>query len=116
MTMTDAQVRAQVERADAFIANLRRSITVRLLHCGEQQRRVLERIRDSIDAVPYVTYCNLSNMDKASRGEVMSLIEVRLMACGGGPTLDFASAADFLAVFAPLIDAGKRRVHTRDTI
>ena len=57
------------------------------------------RIADTLDAVPYVTMCNLANLNAALRGGVLDLIEVRLLAVGGGPTLDYADAAAFLAGF-----------------
>lgn len=110
--MTDAEVAAQRERANAFIASLRRSVTVALLNPigGDHRRRALENISATLDAMPYVTMCNLANLNEATRGAVTSMIEVRLLAAGGGPSLDFKSAADFLAVFAPLIKAGQRRL------
>ena len=41
--------------------------------------------------------CNLSNLNTALRGGVLNLIEAQLMCVGGGPTLDYESAAEFLA-------------------
>jgi hypothetical protein len=43
------------------------------------------------------------------RGGITSLIEVRLMCVGGGPTLDYADAAEFLAAFEPMIEKVRRR-------
>ena len=43
------------------------------------------RIADTLDAVPYVTMCNLANLNAAMRGGLLDLIEVRLMCVGGGP-------------------------------
>ena len=48
-----------------------------------------------------MTMCNLANLDAAMRGGLLDLIEVGLLAVGGGPTLDFADAAAFLAGFEP---------------
>ena len=82
--MTDAEVRQQVERADCFIEQLRDAITATTVDpvslCADAQRRGLRRIADTLDAVPYVTFCNLANLDAAMRGELLGLIEVRLIA------------------------------------
>jgi hypothetical protein len=43
------------------------------------------------------------------RGGLLDLIEVQLKCVGGGPTLDFQDAAEFLARFQPAIDAALRR-------
>ena len=64
---------------------------------------------DTLDAVPYVTMCNLANLNAALRGGVLDLIELRLLAVGVGPTLDYADAAEFLAGFEPLIEKVRRR-------
>lgn len=40
---------------------------------------------------------------------MMPIIEVHLMAVGGGPTLDYADAAAFLAEFPPMIEMARRR-------
>ena len=61
--------------------------------CADYQRRGLQRIAATLDAVPFVTMCNLANLDAAMRGGLLDLIEVRLMCVGGGPTLDYADAA-----------------------
>jgi hypothetical protein len=111
--MTDAQVAAQVERADCFIEQLRDAIAATTVDpastCADYHRRGLQRIADTLDAVPYVTMCNLSNLNAAMRGGVLDLIEVGLLAVGGGPTLDHADAAAFLAGFEPLIEKVRRR-------
>ena len=66
----------------------------------------------TLDAVPFVTLCNLANLDATMRGGLLSVIEVHLMCVGGGPTLDFADATTFLAVFQPMIDVAlARRLH-----
>ena len=111
--MTDAQVAAQVERADCFIEQLRDAIAATTVDpasaCADAQRRGLQRIADTLDAEPYVTICNLANLNAALRGGVLDLIELRLLAVGVGPTLDYADAAEFLAGFEPLIEKVRRR-------
>jgi len=111
--MTDAQVAAQVERADCFIEQLRDAIAATTVDpasaCADAQRRGLQRIADTLDAVPYVTMCNLANLNAALRGGVLDLTELRLLAVGVGPTLDYADAAEFLAGFEPLIEKVRRR-------
>jgi len=54
--------------------------------------------------------CNLANLDAALRGGLLDLIDVRLLAVGAGPTLDYADAAEFLAGFEPLIEKARRRM------
>ena len=56
-----------------------------------------------------MTMCNLANLDAAMRGGLLEMIEVRLMCVGGGPTLDFADAAAFLAAFETMIEKVRRR-------
>ena len=62
-----------------------------------------------MDAVDYVTFANLANLNTALRGGLLDLIEVQLKCVGGGPTLDFQDAAEFLAGFQPAIDAAISR-------
>ena len=73
--MTDAEVAAQVERADRFIEQLRELIAATVVDpasaCADAQRRGLQRIADTLDAVPYVTMCNLANLNAALRGGVL---------------------------------------------
>jgi hypothetical protein len=111
--MTDAEVRQQVERADRFIADFGEMIAATVVDPAspraDAKRRWLRRIADTVDAVPFVTMCNLSNLDAALRGGLLDLIEVRLMCVGGGPTLDYADAAAFLAGFEPMIEKVRRR-------
>ena len=111
--MTDAEVADQIERADRFIERLRDAITATVVDpaslCADAQRRGLQRIADTLDAVPYVTFCNLANLNAAMRGGVLDLIEVRLLAVGAGPTLDYADAASFLAGFETMIEKVRRR-------
>jgi len=47
--------------------------------------------------VDYAFFSNLANINAALRGGLLELIEVRLLAVGAGPTLDFVDAAAFLA-------------------
>jgi hypothetical protein len=111
--MTDAEVAAQIARADRFIADFREMIAATVVDpasaCADYQRRGLQRIADTLDAVPYVTMCNLSNLNTALRDGLLELIEVHLMCVGGGPTLDFADAAAFLAGFETMIEKVRRR-------
>jgi hypothetical protein len=119
MTMTDTEITAAVERTDAFIERLRAAISEAVAAvnphspCADEARAGLARISTTLDAVPYVTLANLATLDFAMKNRVgsglMSLVEARLMSVGGGPSLDFESAADFLARFKPLIDTVKRR-------
>jgi hypothetical protein len=111
--MTDAEVREQVERAERFIEQLRDAISATVVDpaslCADYQRRGLERIASTLDAVPFVMWCNLANLDVAMGGGIMSVIEVQLRAVGGGPTLDFADAAAFLAPFERVIAQVRRQ-------
>ncbi len=111
--MTDDEAREQVQRADRFIADFRELIVATVVDpaspCADHQRRGLQRIADTLDAVPFVTMCNLSNLNTALRGELLGLIEVKLLAVGGGPTLDYESAADFLAGFETMIEKVRKR-------
>ena len=111
--MTDEGVRQQVERTDAFIAEFRELIASTAVDpsspCEAACYRGLERIAATVDAVDYVTYANLANLNTALGGGLLDLIEVQLKCVGGGPTLDFEDAAEFLARFRPAIDAVLRR-------
>ena len=111
--MTDAEARQQVERTDAFIAEFRAMVAATVVDlassCAAEARGGLERIAATVDAVEYVTYANLANLNAAMRGELLSLIEVKLMCVGAGPTLDFADATAFLAEFNKLIDVVRKR-------
>ena len=90
--MTDAEVADQIERADRFIADFREMIAATVVDpasaCADYRRRGLRRIADTLDAVPYVTMCNLANLDAALRGGLLSMIEVQLMCVGAAPTLE----------------------------
>ena len=111
--MTDTEVRQQIARADRFIEQLRDAITATVVDpaslCADAQRGGLQRIADTLDAVPYVTMCNLSNINAAMRGGLMEVIELRLMCVGAGPTLDFEDATAFLAGFEIMIEKVRRR-------
>ena len=109
--MTDAEVADQIDRADCFIEQLRDAIAATAVDpaslCADAQRRRLQRIAATLDAVPYVTFCNLANLDVALRG---GLIERRRMCVDAGPTLGYANAAAFLAGFDPLNEKARRRM------
>ena len=111
--MTDEEARQQVKRTDAFIAEFRQLIAATVVDpastCAAEARSGLERIASTLDGVDYVFYSNLANINTAMRGGLMSLIEVKLMCVGGGPTLDFADATAFLAEFNKLIAAVRKR-------
>jgi hypothetical protein len=112
--MADAEVADQIERADRFVADFREMIAATVVDpaspCADAQRRGLQRIAATLDAVTYVTFCNLANLDAALRGGVLDLIEVLLMCVGGGLTLDYESAAEFLAAFDPMIETARKRL------
>jgi hypothetical protein len=111
--MTDAEVREQVQRADHFIEQLREMIAATAVDpaspCADASRRGLQRIAATLDAVPFVTFCNLSNLDAALRGGLLSMIEVQLLAVGAGPTLDYADAAAFLSEFEAMIEKARKQ-------
>ncbi len=115
--MTDAEVADQIARADHFIADLREMIAEAIANpvsAIDQHDQCLERIAATLDAVPFVTMCNLANLDMAWRnrmggGTFMSVVEVYLMGAGGGPTLDYADATAFLAEFEAMIETVRRR-------
>ena len=90
--MTDAEVAAQIERADRFIAGFREMVATAEVDptspCTAEHRRGLARIGGTLDAVPFGTMCNLANLDVALRGGLVDLIALRLMCVGAGPTLD----------------------------
>jgi hypothetical protein len=111
--MTDAEVAAQIERSDRFIADFRELIAATVVDpasaCADYQRRGLARIAETVDQVPYVTFCNLANLDTALRGELLGLIEIKLMCVGAGESLDFADASAFLAGFEAMIEKARKR-------
>ena len=107
------EVAAQISRADNFVAELRAMIAATVTDsdspCAEKHRSGIRRIAATLDAVPYVTMCNLANLNTAMGGGVLELTEVCLMCVGAGPTLDYADATAFLAEFQPMIDMAMRR-------
>ena len=111
--MTNEEIRQQVERTNALIAEFRELIACTVVDptssCAAETRSGLERIAATVDGVDYIIYANLANINAAMRGCLLSVIEVRLMCVGGGPTLDFADAEGFLAGFQPLIDMALKR-------
>lgn len=111
--LTDAEVKAKIVRIDRFRDALRDAIsatmTDRESNCAEPARRGLRRIAETLDLVPDVTLHNLAVIDDATAGVVMAAVEVRLLAVGGGPTLDYADATAFLAMFEPMIDMALKR-------
>jgi hypothetical protein len=116
--MTDAEVREQVERAQRFIEQLREMIAEAIANpvsSIDQHVQCLRRIAATLDAVPYVTMCNLSNLDAAWRNRfggmtLLAVVEVKLMCVGGGPTLDYPDATAFLATFQPMIEIARKRM------
>jgi len=78
--MTDAEVADQIDRADRFIADFREMVATTAVdpasQCADAQRSGLQRIAATLDAVPYVTMCNLSNINAAMRGGLMEVIEL----------------------------------------
>jgi hypothetical protein len=111
--MTDEQVREQIARADKFRADFCEMLAATVVDadspCAKEKRDGLARISETLDAVPFVLWCNISNLDAAMRGALLSLIEVRLMAVGGGPTLDFADAEEFFAPFESMVDEFRKQ-------
>ena len=95
--MTDDEVRQQIERADRFREALRDAIQATAVDpvslCADAQRCGLRRIADTLDAVPFVTFCNLANINTAMRGGLLEVIEVHLMCVGAGPPRWFPGAA-----------------------
>ena len=111
--ITDEEARQQVLRTNAFIAEFRQLVEATIVDpssaCAAEARSGLERIAATLDAVDYIFYANLANINTAMRGGLLSLIEVKLMCVGAGPTLDFVDATAFLAEFNKLIDVVRKR-------
>jgi hypothetical protein len=111
--MTDAEARQQVACTDAFIAEIRELIattpTDLASACADEHRSGLRRIATTLEAVDYVTLANLANLNVAMRGGLLEVIEVHLLAVGGGPTLDYPDATAFLAKFQPMIEMARKR-------
>ena len=102
-----------MERTNRFIADFCELIAATIVDpdraCTDEQRRGLQRIAATVDQVPYVLMGNLANLDAAMGGGVLSMIEVQLMAVDGGPTLDYADAAEFLAGFKRVVEEVRKR-------
>ena len=112
--MTDEEARRQVERTARFIADFRELIASTAVDptspCAVACRSGLERIADTVDAVDYVTFCNLANVNAAMRGGLLDVLGVQLMCVGQGPTLDYADASAFLAeLHQPIFNLWKQR-------
>ena len=104
--MTDEEVRQQVERTDAFIAAFRELIASTVVDpaspCEAVCHRGLERIAATVDAVDYITYANLANINEAG---LMLVIEVHLMCVGGPPPIGLSGRGGLPS----RIPAGDRR-------
>ena len=84
--------------------------------CAAETRSGLERIATTVDAVDYVTYANMANLNVVMRGTLLLLIEVRLMCVGAGPTLDYADASAFLAeLHEPIFNLWRQRHPLRNS-
>lgn len=108
--MTDEEAR----RADRFISAFREMIASTVVDhsssCANEKRDGLERIAATVDQVNYTYFANLANIDAVLQGALLDLIEVRLMCVGGGPTLDYNDATDFLAAFEPMVSKARKRM------
>ena len=63
-----------------------------------------------MDAVDYVVFCNLANVNEAMRGTLLGVLEVKLMCVGQGPALDYADASAFLAeLHEPIFNLWRKR-------
>jgi hypothetical protein len=70
--MIDAEVAAQIARADSFREEVRDAIAATVVDpasaCADYHRSGLRRIADTLDAVDYIVFANLANIDAALRG------------------------------------------------
>ena len=112
--MTDEEARQQVERTDRFIAEFRVLIASTVVDpaspCEAACHRGLARIAATVDAVDYITFCNLANVNAAMRGVLIDVLEVQLMCVGQGPALDYVDASAFLAeLHQPIFDLWKKQ-------
>ncbi len=115
----DRQYDFSMRRSARFIEHLRAAINDAIGDvdphslCVEEQRAGIRRIADTLSEVDYVLLCNLANLDTALTRRpgcgLLPIIEVHLAAVGGGPTLDYVNARDFLTVFESLVDLAHRR-------
>jgi hypothetical protein len=82
--------------------------------CADASSRGLARISGTLRETDYVMMSNLETLDLAKKrrtgGGLMPVIEMHLRAVGCGPSLDYESAAAFLAQFQPLVDMARRRM------
>ena len=89
----------QVPLGRLWAAPSRNGCSGQQLVCADEQRAGLCRIADTLDALPYVTMANLSNLDAAMRGRLLDdVIEV------------YPDAVSFLAEFQSMIDMALKRV------
>jgi hypothetical protein len=80
--------------------------------CAPEARAGLARIAATLDQVDYAILANIATLDLAMKNRVgsglMPIIELHLLAVGGGPTLDYESATAFFAQFKPLVDLARK--------
>jgi hypothetical protein len=116
--MTDAEVKEQIERADRFTEALRHVISEAVAAvdpsspCANEASAGLAKIEATLDQAPFVVFCNLANLDAAIKRTgtgLMPLNELRLMATGAGPSLDFKNATELLAPLANIVEQVRRR-------
>ena len=110
--MTDRQVTEQIRRADAFTESARRHLVNDIIPRTSRRRATAGRfvgLPTRSTRCRFVAFANLSNLDLATNGVLMSLIEVELMVAGSGRDLDHADAAAFLRRFQPMIDVVLKR-------
>jgi hypothetical protein len=109
----DDRIPEMIAKIDEFRETLRAAIVEVM---GESEGSVyqakshaaLTRIAETLDDVPDVTLFNIATLNEASRGSIMSLVKIHLLASGLGPTLDHENAVAFLAEFQPVIDRVRR--------
>jgi len=111
--MRNTEVAAQIARTGRFLGKLRAAISATVVDgaslYADDQHRGLERIGATLDQVDYALLSDLATIDAAMGGGMLDLIEVHLKSVGGGPTLDYADAAAFLAGFVAVVEAARRR-------
>jgi hypothetical protein len=111
--LTDAEVATQIERGSLRCRFSRFGRGDATRYGQPLRRRSPSRASadsGTLDAVPLLSRCNLSNLDAALHGNLLDLIKVNPMCVGGGPTLDYPDAAAFLAGFDPLIEKARTRM------
>ena len=106
--MTDAEVADQIERTNRFIADFRELVAATAVDpaspCADETRAGFERIAATLDAVPYVTSLQSGEHRRGDARRLAGRDRGQLMCVGGGPTLDYADAAAFLAAYQPVIN------------